>query len=302
MWKGILCSVSASVLFGTLYYYVSLLKPMNGWEVLGWRVLLTLPMVTVFIIGSKEWDKVRAVWLRVKMQPVFFLALIFNSALMGVQFWLFMWAPMNGRALSVSLGYFLLPLALVCLGRFVYGEKLSVWKKAASICAALGVANEIYYVGYIAWETLVVALGYTLYFYLRRRFELNHIGGLWYDIALMLPASLWFISQGDLSWEILASYPSFYYLIPGLGVLGTVSWLCYVLASRLLPFSLFGLLGYLEPVLLVCVSLMLGESINVQELPTYVLIWIAILLLVIEGVKFIRRTGRYSSGKAVLKK
>ncbi|RUS67139.1 hypothetical protein CUZ56_01079 [Saezia sanguinis] len=285
MSKGIFFSILASALFGGLYYYASLLQPLSGQEVMGWRILFTLPMVTLFAVAGKEWTLVKQVWQRVKKTPAFAGVLVLNSFLLGIQFWLFMWAPMNDRALQVSLGYFLMPLVMVLVGYFVYGEPLSWLKKLATLLAAVGVANEFFYVGGMAWETLVVALGFPLYFYMRRRFDVNHMGGLWYEIALMLPLSVWFVMHGALSWEVLAQKPALYILIPFLGVLSTTAWAFYVVANKLLPFSLFGLLGYLEPILLVAVSLLLGESIHLREWPTYILIWAAIVVLVLEGGK-----------------
>jgi len=46
---------------------------------------------------------------------------------------------------------------------------------------------------------------------------------------------------------------------------------------------LFGLLSYLEPILLALASLALGEKISPQEWYTYIPIWCAVSLLVIEG-------------------
>ena len=66
----------------------------------------------------------------------------------------------------------------------------------------------------------------------------------------------------------------------------------YILASRLLPFSLFGLLSYVEPVLLVIVALLLGESIGQSEWPTYLAIWLAVLLLAAEGAQHLLRRQR----------
>jgi chloramphenicol-sensitive protein RarD len=53
----------------------------------------------------------------------------------------------------------------------------------------------------------------------------------------------------------------------------------------MLAFSLFGLLSYVEPVLLVGVALLLGESIGRDEWLTYLPIWLAVLVLVFEGSK-----------------
>ena len=36
--KGIVLSVMASVLFGVMYYFTSLLKPLDGEEIFGWRM------------------------------------------------------------------------------------------------------------------------------------------------------------------------------------------------------------------------------------------------------------------------
>lgn len=47
------------------------------------------------------------------------------TAIVGLQLWLFVWAPVNGYALDVSLGYLLLPISLVLIGRIVFKDRLS---------------------------------------------------------------------------------------------------------------------------------------------------------------------------------
>jgi chloramphenicol-sensitive protein RarD len=62
-------------------------------------------------------------------------------------------------------------------------------------------------------------------------------------------------------------------------VLSTIALASYLRASRYLPLALFGILGYVEPVLLVGVAvLLLGEPFSARELGTYVPIWIAVVL------------------------
>jgi chloramphenicol-sensitive protein RarD len=50
-----------------------------------------------------------------------------------------------------------------------------------------------------------------------------------------------------------------------------------------LPMVIFGLLSYLEPVLLALASVALGEAISGDEWLTYIPIWCAVLVLVVEG-------------------
>ena len=125
MSKGIALSVSASVLFAVMYYYTSLLTPLSGVEIFGWRMLLTVPCMTVFMLVSGEWRRVLELIRLMVAKPKLIGGLIVSAALLGVQLWLFMWAPLNGYSLDVSLGYFLLPLAMVLTGRIAYGESLS---------------------------------------------------------------------------------------------------------------------------------------------------------------------------------
>ncbi|WP_258910110.1 EamA family transporter RarD [Pseudomonas putida] len=294
MSKGIVSSVMASCLFAVMYFYTSLLAPLDGEEIFGWRTLLTLPCLTLFMLVSKDWKRVGELLARVKRTPVLLLGMVGTSWLMGVQLWLFLWAPLHGRSLEVSMGYFLLPLAMVLTGRLVYGERLSRLQKVAVACAALGVGHELYQNGSFAWETLLVTIGYPIYFVLRRRCRTDHLGGLWCDMCLLLPWALYFVIQGPLSSGDLQAHPGLYALIPVLGVISASALIAYVLASRMLPFSLFGLLSYVEPVLLVGVALLLGETIGPDQWLTYLPIWAAVLVLVLEGFKHLLRQRRRS--------
>ncbi|MDH4551785.1 EamA family transporter RarD [Pseudomonas sp. BN607] len=294
MSKGIVSSVMASCLFAVMYFYTSLLKPLDGEEIFGWRTLLTLPCLTLFMLVSKDWKRVAELLGRVRRTPVLLLGMVGTSWLMGVQLWLFLWAPLHGRSLEVSMGYFLLPLAMVLTGRLVYGERLSRLQKVAVGCAALGVGHELYQNGSFAWETLLVTIGYPIYFVLRRRCRTDHLGGLWCDMCLLLPWALYFVTQGPLSGADLQAHPGLYALIPILGAISASALIAYVLASRMLPFSLFGLLSYVEPVLLVGVALLLGETIGPDQWLTYLPIWAAVLVLILEGFRHLLRQRRRS--------
>ena len=289
MSKGIVLSVLASSLFGVMYYYTSLLWPLSGAEIFGWRMLLTLPCMTLFMCFSGDWRLVPAIIMRLREQPRLWWALLASSALVGVQLWLFLWAPLNGHSLDVSLGYFLLPLTMILTGRVVYGEHLSYLQKIAAALATFGVANEVYRVGGFSWTTLVVAIGYPLYFVLRKRVGTDNLGGLWIDMLLLMPVALWFVQSGEHGFDVASHRPALYTLIPLLGALSALALISYILASRMLAFSLFGLLSYVEPVLLVCVALLLGESISAGQWLTYLPIWLAVLVLIAEGVKHLTR-------------
>ncbi|VEH65188.1 putative transporter [Rodentibacter pneumotropicus] len=44
MLKGILVSLLASFLFGYMYYFSTLLKPLSGTDIFGYRMILRFPL------------------------------------------------------------------------------------------------------------------------------------------------------------------------------------------------------------------------------------------------------------------
>jgi chloramphenicol-sensitive protein RarD len=143
-------------------------------------------------------------------------------------------------------------------------------------------------VGSFSFEAALVAFGYPVYFGLRRQLDLNHLGGLWFDMTLLLPAAIWFACAGEVNWLMISTYPALLGLIPLLGFLSALALGTYFIAARILSFSVFGLLGYVEPVLLLLVGLILGETIESAEWFTYGPIWLAVFFLVLEGALFLR--------------
>ncbi|MBW0236091.1 MULTISPECIES: EamA family transporter RarD [Pseudomonas] len=291
MSKGIVLSILASCLFGVLYYFTSLLWPLDGQEIFGWRILISLPFMTLFIFLSGDWKWVPLIFQRLRQTPLLIPCVMLTSFLVGLQLWMFMWGPLNGHGLDVSLGYFLLPLTMILTGRIVYGEHLSHLQKIATALAVIGVANELYRTGGFSWTTLVVAIGYPMYFVLRKKIGIDNLGGLWLDMLLMVPVALLFVLAGGHN-DLGEQREALYALVPLMGIISAAAGFAYILASRLLPFSLFGLLSYVEPVLLVAVALLLGDSLEEGQWLTYGPIWLAVGVLVIEGLKHVSRQRR----------
>jgi len=283
MFKGIALSLLASCIFGVLYFYTQLLLVFDSEQIFGWRILVTIPFLTLFMYYTRELSLINTVLQRVRRQPLFLLVLLLTSGLGAVQLWLFLWAPLNGRGLQVSLGYFLLPLILVLSGCVFYKEKLSKFQIVAVCFAIFGVGHEFWNLGNVAWETLLVAVGYPVYFLLRKYLKTDNLGGFWWDLMLCLPVAIYFTQAGTDAYAEFIHAPILIVVILGLGILSSIGLGSYILASRYLPLVLFGLLSYVEPILLALVALMLGETIAANEWWTYVPIWIAVFILVIEG-------------------
>ncbi|MCD8512936.1 MAG: EamA family transporter RarD [Nitrincola sp.] len=286
---GVTLNVIASIFFAMMFAYTSLLTALDGQEIYGWRIFLTLPCLTLFMVFRGYWPQVVTIFQRLYRERYFWLTRLLSAFLVGVQLWLFMWAPVNGYGLAVSLGYFILPISMVIVGRIAFKDKMSRFQQIACFFAVIGILNQMMLSQTLAWPTLAICLGYPGYFWLRRVTDTNNIGGLWFDMTLSLPLSLFFIIQGGQVLSEFGTDPSLFGLVLGLGLISALALAFQALSAPHLNLSLFGLLIYVEPVLLMLVALLLGETITPAEWPTYIAIWLAVLVLVLEGVRGLRR-------------
>ncbi|QJQ02544.1 EamA family transporter RarD [Herbaspirillum rubrisubalbicans Os34] len=287
--RGIGLSVLASSLFAFLSGYTRLLAPLDGTEIFAWRIVITLLCVLGLLAWRGDLPRLRSAMAELLGSPARIALLLLMSALLALQQWLFLWGSVNGRALEVSLGYFLLPLSMVLVGRFHYGEKMDLLQRLAVLCACVGVAHELWMTRAFSWPTLAVALGYPPYFILRRRIHIDSL--LIFAVELMVLAlpSLLALAASERTVTILHT-PTMWLLLPGLGILSMIALTSYLRAGKLLPMGLFGILGYVEPVLLVLVAMaVLGETLHLAQLGTYVPIWLSVLLTALHSVKLMRR-------------
>ncbi|MGP8291196.1 EamA family transporter RarD [Vreelandella zhanjiangensis] len=287
---GVTLNVIASALFALLFAYTALLPTMQGGEIYGWRILLTFPCLSLFILWRGYGAQVAIIGRRLLAERYFWATRLVSAFMLGVQLWLFMWAPGNGHGLAVSLGYFMMPIAMVIIGRIAFGDRLSGFQKIACLLAVAGIANQLVISQTLAWTTLAVCLGYPGYFWLRRKTDTNHIGGLWWDMLLSLPVCVYFILDGGHIAETLAFSIEAMGLVAGLGLLSALALGFQALSAPLLNLSLFGLLVYVEPILLLGVALLLGEVIVPHEWPTYIAIWLAVMVLALEGWQHFKKS------------
>ncbi len=287
--RGISLSVVASALFAFLSGYTRLLAPLDGSDIFAWRILGTALVALALIAWRGQLAQLRQALRQLLGSPSRCLLLVTMAALLGFQQWLFLWGSVNGRALEVSLGYFLLPLSMVLVGRFYYDERMDLLQRLAVLCACVGVAHELWMTRAFSWPTLAVALGYPPYFILRRRIRLDSLMIFVTELLVLAPLALLMLGRDGSALATLQT-PSMALLLAGLSIISMVALTSYLRASKLLPMGLFGILGYVEPVLLVLVAMaVLGETLQSSQLGTYAPIWLSVALTALHSVKLMRR-------------
>ncbi|MGO2506289.1 MAG: EamA family transporter RarD [Psychrobacter alimentarius] len=282
--QGTVASVSSSVLFSMMFLFGLFMLPLTGTQVASWRVLMMLLSLVILLSLTKQWQHVFD-YIKTLKTAKEWLIFILPAPILGGQIWLFMWAPVNGFGLDVTLGYFLLPLMMIVIGRFFYQEYMSALQWIAALCAALGIGYDIVQYGSVSWVTLFVCLGYPPYYLLRRTLSVPPITGLLFDLTLLTPVVLAMLYMSG-GFSVAAQNMKFWYLLPLLGSFSALAMSLTMMASNKLPVSLFGALSYIEPMLLFVFSItILSQSLDEGgSLFMYGMIMLALLVMIIDSV------------------
>ncbi|WGE34954.1 EamA family transporter RarD [Actinobacillus genomosp. 1] len=280
--------MSANFLFGLGYYFAILLRPLNGESMFGYRIVVLAPFILLAILLFKQMEKFQQLWQKIKQNPSLVLVLLLLALNTGIQLWLFLWAPNNGQAIEVSIGYLLLPIVAVALGKIVFKEHFTLLKWLSLGFAVIGVASNIWLTGSFSWATIVAGVGYPLYITLRRYFEINTLATFFVELLLVMPFAGYFIAQTDMQ-PILANNQHIYYFLALFGLVNGAAFILYIASSNLLPVNVLGLLGYVEPLVMLCVSFMIGEVLDSKSYLLMICLALAIILLTIDNFRLTRR-------------
>lgn len=284
--QGIGLALVSNVLFAVFYLYSGWLAPMTGTDVFVWRVMTMWLSIMICLVMTKQMRPVINELSQIAHNKKQLAWLLLSAPIMLSQMWLFMWAPLNEQGVEVAIGYFLFPLVMVLFGRMFFQEKLLGLKKWAVTFASVGVLIEIFNGGSLSWATFWVCGTFPIYYIMRRQLPLRPIGGLLVDSTLFLPLGiLYFCYYNDAFsyiYDPIMTIKAF-----GLGAISLMAFMANLRAIKLLPVSLFGMLSYLEPLLLFILAItLLGEPLNLKSLVSYGLIAMGIACLIINGIKY----------------
>lgn len=284
MLKGMFFCITANFLFGLGYYFAILLRPLNGESMFGFRIIVLIPFILLAILLFKQIQIFKQLWQKIKENPPLIFILLLLALNTGVQLWLFMWAPNNGQAIPVSIGYLLLPIVAVALGKIVFKEHFTLLKWLSLIFAIIGVSTNVILTGTFSWATLVTGIGYPLYITLRRYFNINNLSTFFVELLLVTPFALYFISQTNMQLILMENH-YLYAILALFGLVNGIAFIFYIASSNLLPVNVLGLLGYMEPLVMLAISFIIGESLDSKSYILMICLAIAITLLTIDNFR-----------------
>lgn len=277
--SGLPAALGAYLIWSMLPLYLLLVRSVPPFEFVGWRIIWTLPVCLVIVAARRQFPA-----LREALSSWRSMALLALSALMiGINWFVYVWAIQHGHVYAASLGYYLNPLLNVLLGTVFLRERLSVRQWLAVAIASLAVAILLGGALTTLWISITLALSFGLYGLLRKQVAVGSLPGLTIETAILLPLAAviagWY-AAGPTGSSFGHDLQLSLAIMLG-GVVTAVPLLLFAIAARRMDYSTLGFIQYITPTLVFLLGLtVFREELRPVQLGSFVLIWIAIAIFV----------------------
>jgi chloramphenicol-sensitive protein RarD len=197
----------------------------------------------------------------------------------------------TGHIVETSLGYFINPLFTILLGVLVLGERLRAAQWTAVGMGTVAVLVIAIDYGRLPWIALILAVSFGLYGFCKKQANVGAVDSLAAETGVLFVPAVIAIAvigmNGDL---VFGTRPATSILLAGTGFITVIPLLFFAASTRRLPLSVLGLLQYLAPVLQFAVGVGIRhEPLPVAELVGFCLVWLALIVLTVGGLRTQRR-------------
>jgi chloramphenicol-sensitive protein RarD len=275
--RGALAATMSFLFWGIIPIYWKQLQAVPAFELIAHRIVWSLLFLLVVVAWQRAFAQLRPALTQLRT----FSSALLSSALLAVNWTIYVWAVNTGHVIESSLGYFLTPLCNVGLGFVFLHERLRRLQWAAVALAAAGVALLLFYTGRIPWIALSLAGSWSLYGLLKKRSDLGSIAGLTFETLALFPVAAAFLSWQTHTGEGAIGHvdPWLHTLIIGTGIITTIPLLLFAYGARRLRLATLGVLQYIAPTVQFLIGLLLyHEPFDSARLQAFVLIWCGLVL------------------------
>lgn len=271
--SALLLGVGAYACWGLFPAFFPLMKPAGAFEILAHRIVWCFALMVVVIAAVRRLGDIRAMTGRT------WLLLTFASALISVNWVIYIYAVNNGHVVDAALGYFINPLVTVALGLLVFRERLNRAQFVALSVAVVAVVVLTVEVGAPPVIGLGLALSFGLYGAVKKVVPVDPRVSVGVEAGVAAPFGLAYLvvlqanGQGTFTDHGVGHVA----LMVLSGVLTALPLLLFAAAAQRLPLVTMGLLFYLTPAM----QLTWGVVVRHEPMPParwlgFALIWLAL--------------------------
>ncbi len=281
--RGLAASIGAFAIWGMFPLYWKQVQSVPSLEIIARRLLWS----AVFVWGGLLLFQRQRWWRPLLSDRRTRWSLLSSGTLIGLNWWLYIWAVNNGHIVESSLGYFINPLVNIALGTVLLKETLNRWQWVSLLLATAGVAWLTFNFGRPPWIALALALSFGTYGLLRKTSGVGAIHGLAVETALLFPAALAVVIVLTLREQThfgAQLWPQDAFLIFG-GIATAIPLVLFAYGAQRIPYSTVGFIQFLAPTGQLCIGVLVyGEPFGPGRAAGFALIWTALLIYAGNGL------------------
>jgi len=283
LFYALLCYLS----WGVFPLYWKLLKSVPSEQILAHRIVWSLVFLGLILWWQRD-KNVRAYLSNTKT----LLVLALTGALVGGNWFVYIYAVNHNHIVDASLGYYINPLVNVLLGTLILREKLNRMQILASLLAFAGVAYLTIQIGRLPVISLYLAVSFGLYGLLRKKLDLQSMPGLMIETIILAPIAIFYLSFTEIQ-----SSASFLHQTPLMDILlilgGPVTALplfWFGIAATRVPLSTLGFIQYLSPTLQLLIGVVIfKETFSADYFISFSLVWAALVVYMVSVLYTMRK-------------
>ncbi|MCO5143449.1 MAG: EamA family transporter RarD [Oligoflexia bacterium] len=269
--------------WGLVPAYWKLITRIPAVESIHYRILFSfLFLIIVLKFRSQLRQSFRL--LRTKKQT---LLIACSGLLIGLNWFLYVWAINHNQIVEASLGYFINPLVNIALGTLFFREKMNRLQVTACILAAIGVSILTWKVGTLPWISLGLAFTFALYGLCRKVLQATTIDATFLETLLLSPISFLYLIYHFNGSALFSNHTQTIELLAILcsGVVTTVPLLCFAEAAKHLALSTLGFFQFIAPTLQFLLGVFVyKESFDFTKLVAFIFIWLGLTLFIFHSI------------------
>lgn len=295
---GVMYALGAYLLWGFMPVYFLLLLPTGPFELVAWRVVLSLGLCAVLLTVTRRWTSLR----RVLRTPRLVWLTVLAGALIYVNWQVYILGTLTGHVIEASLGYFINPIVTVLLAVIVLRERLRPTQWAAIGLAVVAVGVIVIGYGSFPWIAMTLAFSFGFYGLVKNKIgpAVDAVSGLTLEtlwltpvavVVLIVVARTTGLTMGTAGWLHML-------LLLMAGAVTAVPLLLFAAGARRVPLTVIGLMQFIAPIMQFTIGAwLLGEQMTLERWIGFGLVWIALIVLTVDSLLFAgRRRGMSDPG------
>src|ERR1035437_1338558 len=280
---GLTLGIGAYFSWGLFPLYWPLLEPANSIEIVAHRAVWTFVFCIILLLST---GKLRSTFGLLKDRRITLL-LLASTALISINWLVYIWGVNHGHVVECALGYYINPLIIIAFGVILLKEKMRKLQWVSVGIASIGVLVLAIDYGRPPWIAIALATSWGGYGLIKKKLGLGALEGISIETLLsLIPYGAYLIWLAHKGTGQFGHHIGLTTLLILAGVVTAIPLLMFNGSANRLKFTVIGLLQYITPT----VQFLIGVVIRHEVMTTgrwigFLIVWIALVTLGYDLVK-----------------